>query len=255
MKINGKKSTRHTLWATAIVLLAFPFFMNSQTFLYNPIELSITSVPGERIGCHAEVKNMMDSKITVHLARLRNDIPLTWTSSFCLNQCYSPFTDEADEDIPASTTFAFIVYFDTDPSAEGNGEVEMRISLKENPLEAYNLVFNATTKITSAADHDAGVGKFELAQNFPNPFSAGSFGNPSTTIRFTVAKTAPVSIRVYDLLGREVRTLVHGVKLQGGYIAQWDGKDNDAHHVPTGLYLYKMQSGDFTQTRRMLLLK
>ena len=85
---------------------------------------------------------------------------------------------------------------------------------------------------------------YQLAQNYPNPF------NPVTKIRFTVADRQLTIVSVYDLLGREVATLVNEVKEPGTYEVAFD-----ASGLASGVYLYRLQSGDFTQIRRMTVLK
>ncbi len=95
-------------------------------------------------------------------------------------------------------------------------------------------------------------GQYSLSQNYPNPF------NPSTKIKFmippssSVAQTfvRPVGLSVYDLLGREVTTLVNEELKPGTYEVEWN-----ASHYPSGVYFYKLTSADFTETRKMVLLK
>jgi hypothetical protein len=86
--------------------------------------------------------------------------------------------------------------------------------------------------------------EYALQQNYPNPF------NPSTTIMFQVAKAGFVSLTVYDLLGQEVATLVNENKAPGTYSIDWL-----AGRVPSGIYFYRLQSGSFTATRTMMLMK
>jgi hypothetical protein len=86
--------------------------------------------------------------------------------------------------------------------------------------------------------------EFALQQNYPNPF------NPSTTITFQLAKAGFVSLKVYDLLGQEVTTLVNENKAPGTYTVDWL-----AGRVPSGIYFCRMQSGSFTATRSMMLMK
>jgi subtilisin-like proprotein convertase family protein len=93
---------------------------------------------------------------------------------------------------------------------------------------------------------------FGLGSNYPNPF------NPTTRINFSVAQSqAPthVTLRVFDVLGREVRTLIAEPMQPGVYSAEWDGKDNNGITVPSGVYLYRMVAGDFSASRRMVLSK
>ncbi len=91
---------------------------------------------------------------------------------------------------------------------------------------------------------------FELSQNYPNPF------NPSTTIMFSVPESGPVSMVVYDILGREVTTLIAGAIMSPGVQSvTWDGLDAKGTPVPGGIYFYRMTAGDFVKTHKMLLLK
>ncbi len=92
---------------------------------------------------------------------------------------------------------------------------------------------------------------FALEQNSPNPF------NPSTTIGFALPGDSPVwvSLRVYNLKGQLVRTLIDAVREPGGYQVQWDGADNRGVAVPSGIYFYRMRAGEFFATRKLVVLK
>jgi photosystem II stability/assembly factor-like uncharacterized protein len=83
-----------------------------------------------------------------------------------------------------------------------------------------------------------------LSQNYPNPF------NPSTAISYQIASFGMVSLRVYDLLGREIATLVNEAKTSGSYTATFN-----ATNIPSGVYFYRLQSGSFAQTKRLVLIK
>lgn len=94
-------------------------------------------------------------------------------------------------------------------------------------------------------EDDTGVPKwFELCQNYPNPF------NPYTNFEFRISKSEFVSLKVYDPLGREVATLVNGVKHPRDYQLSWD-----ATGMSSGVYFYRMTAGAFVQTRKLVLLK
>jgi hypothetical protein len=86
--------------------------------------------------------------------------------------------------------------------------------------------------------------ELELHQNYPNPF------NPATTIEYVIPTASFVILRVFDVLGREVTTLVNGQKQPGVYTAVWEGTD-----IPSGLYFYKLTAGSFTSVKKMILLK
>lgn len=90
---------------------------------------------------------------------------------------------------------------------------------------------------------------YELFQNYPNPF------NPSTSVMFTVPKNGLVTIKVYDMLGQEVTTLVNEVVDRGVYNVIWDGKNEQGSYVSSGNYIYRMVAGDFVKSRKMMLIK
>jgi glucuronoarabinoxylan endo-1,4-beta-xylanase len=85
---------------------------------------------------------------------------------------------------------------------------------------------------------------FSLSQNYPNPF------NPSTVITYQLPTSSQVTLMVYDLLGRGIATLINEYQSAGSHSATFK-----AGNLPSGLYLCRLQSGTFTQTRKLLLLK
>lgn len=94
--------------------------------------------------------------------------------------------------------------------------------------------------------------RFGLFQNYPNPF------NPTTDIRYQIPESrSPLhtTLRVYNMLGQEVRTLVNEVQEAGYYTATWDGRTNHGRRATSGVYFYRLTAGDFTSTRFMVLMK
>ncbi len=91
--------------------------------------------------------------------------------------------------------------------------------------------------------------RYELKQNFPNPF------NPVTEIRFELPRTQDVKIVVYDVLGRKVRTLVDAKMSFGRHAVVWDGTDDFNRPVASGIYFYQMVTKNFTKVRKMILMK
>lgn len=91
---------------------------------------------------------------------------------------------------------------------------------------------------------------YELKQNYPNPF------NPSTNIRFVVPKNVSVTLKVYDISGKEISTLINNEKYQAGsYSVEWDGKDFKGNCIPSGIYFYKISTPDYENSRKMILIK
>jgi hypothetical protein len=103
-----------------------------------------------------------------------------------------------------------------------------------------------TAERTTSVDHqiNANPVTYALHQNYPNPF------NPSTTIGYSLPKAAIVSLQVFNTLGQEVASLVSEHKEAGYHQATWN-----ASNVPSGIYFYRLQAGDFRETRKMILLR
>ena len=88
-----------------------------------------------------------------------------------------------------------------------------------------------------------------LYPNYPNPF------NPKTTIAFSLAKSAKVSVSIYNTKGQLVKTLVSGGKAAGLYKVEWDGKNNAGNKVSSGIYFTRIDTPTFTSTRKIMMLK
>ncbi len=91
--------------------------------------------------------------------------------------------------------------------------------------------------------------EFWVAQNFPNPF------NPETEISYELPKDAHVTLTVYNLLGQRVKTLVDESQGVGRHNVRWGGRDDSGEEVASGVYFYKIQAGDFTVTKKMVLIR
>jgi hypothetical protein len=90
---------------------------------------------------------------------------------------------------------------------------------------------------------------FTLSQNYPNPF------NPSTTITFDLTEDTNVKISIYDMTGRLIRRLVNQPMTIGTKVVNWDGTDDAGNLVSGGIYFYNLQSGGYSQTKKMVLMK
>ncbi len=91
--------------------------------------------------------------------------------------------------------------------------------------------------------------RFALSQNYPNPF------NPETEIRFALPRASHVALKIYNMLGQEIRTLVDADYGAGYHSVRWDGRDKNERAVASGIYLYHLQAGRFSQARKMSLVR
>jgi parallel beta-helix repeat protein len=117
--------------------------------------------------------------------------------------------------------------------------------LTEPPGYTPNFIGEGPAKIV-ASDLPT---EFRLSQNYPNPF------NPATTLEYDLPGNCYVTIKIYNILGQTVATLVNAQKEAGRYKINWDGQDKDGEKVSTGIYFYRIKAGDFEETRKLLLVK
>jgi hypothetical protein len=150
------------------------------------------------------------------------------------------WTDAPDQLVGAEDVFAL----------ELNPVYWLTLNPGDSVSYAFSLLANNVVKGVSS-DSSKQPAAYNLGQNYPNPF------NPSTNFRFTIAGVQFVSLKVFDLLGREVVAVVNEVRQPGDYVETWD-----ASNVPSGVYFYRLDATSvadptkqFTQTRKMLLVK
>jgi hypothetical protein len=103
--------------------------------------------------------------------------------------------------------------------------------------------------VTGIAEEFAHPRSFNLSQNYPNPF------NPSTTIRYNLPRTSQVLLSIYNILGQEIVTLVNAKQIPGDKSVVWDGRDHFGKQVSSGIYIYQVQAGDYSKSRKMVLLR
>ncbi len=151
----------------------------------------------------------------------------------------------------------------TDSGLRGQGSVSYRTeysyldkSVKAGTTYDYRLGdvdYNGNVEYHSLMVLSVGVSEipvgFILYPAYPNPF------NPTTTLRYDIPEQSLVTITIYDVIGRKVRTLVNGQQNPGYQSVIWDATDQYDKQVSAGMYLYQIKAGDFVQTKKMILLK
>jgi len=211
----------------------------------------IDSTLGSEMVFDFEVINISQFQQTVFEVRTVNDLPSQWTSSLCFGiNCFSPLLDSAattpdfftDPLDPGDTLITSLHV--TALQNEGTANVQIQIGTFREPTVRTTIDFIATTIPTSVEDGNTFVTDYYLAQNYPNPF------NPSTKINFGLKNPGNVEVSVYNILGNKVATLVIGYKSAGNHSVLFS-----ASNLSSGIYFYKIVTKEFTQIRKMLLLK
>ncbi len=105
------------------------------------------------------------------------------------------------------------------------------------------------SSLATAIETDALPTDFTLMQNYPNPF------NPTTTIRYALSRPQQVRLEIHNVLGQVVRVLENEYENAGLYESTWDGTDSGGQEVASGIYFYRLAADDFSQTRKMMLLR
>jgi len=199
---------------------------------------------------YAYFKNEGSTPVEIRFKRILNNLPNpSWTSSICVGVCYAPFIDlvplEGDPPytlFPGDQDTMDITY---DAPTLGISDVVLRM-YRENDTTQYidrhfylNINSVGINNISSLAEG------FSLSQNYPNPF------NPSTSINFSIPSSGNVSLKVYDILGNEVSSLVNNQKLSPGQYKV----DFNASALTSGVYYYTIRTDNFTDTKKMFLIK
>ena len=120
----------------------------------------------------------------------------------------------------------------------------MSLANLQASADAALIKWNEIKTLVGVEEDESIPTAYVLNQNYPNPF------NPGTTIEFEVPKTGQVSLKVYDITGREVATLVDGVRAVGSYSIPFD-----ASGLSSGVYFYKLQAGEYFAVRKLVVMK
>jgi hypothetical protein len=131
----------------------------------------------------------------------------------------------------------------------GDNDADCDLPQSSGWVEYLSHGFISEMSIEDGDGHTAVPKQFLLYDNFPNPF------NPVTTIQYDLSKNTYVKLVVYDLLGKEVKTLADGFESAGFKVAEWNARDNFGKPVRSGIYFYRIHAGAFSETRKMVLLK
>ncbi len=136
--------------------------------------------------------------------------------------------------------------------AEGSVEVSFALVAGSDLTELEENAERAAKQYKLVLSTEQGEGlpeSFQLQQNYPNPF------NPSTTIAFELMSESEVTLEVYNMLGQKVSTLITGHLSAGEHRIEWDGTNSGGDRVATGVYFYRLSNSEFSQSRKMVLLK
>lgn len=202
----------------------------------------------------ADVTNLSQVDQTIFVVRTINDLPANWVSALCFDFCFADFIDS----IATTTDFqsspltpgetrevALHVFPFVNP---GTANLQVQIGTFSDPNNRFTLDFIATVQPTSVIQTGNQPNNYFLAQNYPNPF------NPSTKINFGLKEAGYVAIKVYNILGNEIATLVNGYFTAGQYTAGFNTSEIGSG-ISSGVYFYRINVNGYSEIRKMILEK
>ena len=218
-----------TRWVLAIVVLAgFVLFWTHQ--LSTQPSFNGTAPGCEGSGCHS----LSSSSVSAQVTNLNVAVTVSGTTASVAGE----LVDSTGAVVAVNNSTGNNPFTLAAPKA---GLYRVNAGVK-SPQRTWDSVMVRVGTTTDVADEVPA--HITLAQNYPNPF------NPGTRIAFSLPNAAPVSLRVFDLQGREVAILANGVLQAGDHLAHFDGTG-----LASGIYLYRLEAGRLTQTGKMVLQK
>lgn len=238
------------LLGAAIFIISISVY--SQNFTFVRISPAIVVADSVEIASYSLLR-VLSGTDSIRLIRTIQILPPAWVhgSSICNYQnCYASDVDTITEQYGTSAADDTVsVHFYCVDSlfnySQGAGYVRLRAERVSNPSQFIEVDFRVATPLAIGIQQISSiVNEYSLSQNYPNPF------NPSTKINFSIPKSEYVSLRIYDLLGREVKVLVNGNLTVGEYEVDFDAKG-----LASGMYYYSLRAGEFVNVKKMVLVK
>lgn len=242
---------------TLLVFAAASFNLFAQSFTFERISPSIVvsnDTSDFEVVSYGLLK-VTGGTLNLRIIRTVEDLTAGWqplgTAMCNYENCYANTVDSVTASYgpsAADDTVSFHFYcFDVIENryVQGAGLMTIRAELVTNPSNFIEVDFRGVTQSAIGITNISSIAKeFSLSQNYPNPF------NPNTKINFSIPKGDYVSLRVFDMLGREVAVLVNGQLTAGEYEADFNAKG-----LSSGMYYYSLRSGEYVDVKKMVLVK
>ena len=213
----------------------FSFYRTSPEVIYTNDTFGVVS--------NGKVMNLTGDSIQIRIIRTNVAIPAGWETCMCdIVQCHPPGMDTATADYPPGLSNIDVMLWAH--SIPGTGYVTFRAEKVSNTNENYTVTFGGCYSPLGIQQISSIIKDFSLGQNYPNPF------NPITKINFSTPISGYVLLIVYDILGKEVKTLVNEALTAGEYEV-----DFEATGLTSGMYYYTLRAGVYIAVKKMMFIK
>lgn len=177
-----------------------------------------------------------------------NDVLLRWTTASELNN--SGFAIERRLGDESFTQIGFVQGKGTSTEMTEYKYLDKELQYGSYSYRLKQIDFDGTTSYSDIIEVEVGLPiNYSLEQNYPNPF------NPSTTIKYSLPLNGNVKLSVFNTLGEEVAVLVNELAEAGYYTIEWNGTNNHNVKLPSGVYIYRLEAGNFTSAKKLVILK
>ena len=245
-----KKRLTKILTVLTLFLFLIPGNIVAQDITFVPHDTILSDTLGAEIIFYIDVTNVSQTDQNVFMVRTINDLPTDWNSALCFDLCFAFHIDSIATTpdfgstplTPGETREVSLHVFTW--MNEGTANVQLQAGTFHNPDDRITIDFTAIVLPVSVENEGEQPNEYFLAQNYPNPF------NPSTKISYGIQEAGVVTIKVYNILGSEVATLVNEHKPAGNYEVSFGEGE-----LASGVYIYRLSANNFIQTRKMILEK
>ena len=184
-----------------------------------------------------------------------NSVNLNWqTATETNNQGFAierkqVFSQQSSAGNEEWNAIGFVNGNGTTTESQSYSFVDKNISSGIYKYRLKQIDYDGTFDYSNEIEVEITPSEFALEQNYPNPF------NPSTSIQYTIGSKQFVQLKVYDVLGNEIATLVNEEKPAGSYVVEFNVAQDSRPAIASGIYFYKLQAGRFVETKKMILIK
>lgn len=235
------------------LLLAYTGPLMAQGYRVAASSAQASGIPGDWVQVKIELANISGKDLNLRVEITdRSGLPSDWNTQICFFQnCFPPGSSSHEGTMEIDFKEDIDITFITGANP-GTGTVKVLVTNLDNTSEKSELTFTAVTG-TSAISGIPAASDLILSQNYPNPFAMSKYNG--TTITYRMSEPGSATLKVYNLLGKEVRSLVNEMRPFGKSSITWDGRDNTGRQVPAGIYVYKLTTNSQTLSRRMMITR